>query len=743
MMSSALRWPGAGYVAAAFLSSLATIVILGVWNADLTIPFSYGGDALSIAAEIKGMSEGGWFNHNPSIGLPTGSDLCDFPIADSFHYVILKLLVTVLPNYAAALNVFFLLSFPLTTFTTLLVLRHFKVPFAPALVASLLYPFLHFHFRRSLDHLFLGTYYALPLIMMVALWILHERPPFFDTEHAGLRPRLGLPRRKTLVALAISVAISTFGVYYAFFSAFLIVVAGASGAAFYRSARNLVSAGVLLGALIAGLGVSLAPSIIQRLKHGPNQEVAIRMIADSEYYALRVAPMLLPISEHRIPALGRLRDKYNNAIGDVRETDLCALGLVGSAGFLYLLWRLLSRRKQRGDEDEFEDTIGHLSILNGAAVLLGTVGAFGVLFAILVSRQIRAYNRISVFIAFFSFFAIAMLLARLWKRIATTRRRTAMGAVGLAAVALLGLWDQSSPAFRPQFHVINAEYKRDAAYFRKVEASVPAGTWVAQLPYTGYPEGGHVHRMRDYDHFKAYLHSTSLRWSYGAVAGRTGNRWQFETFSKPTAVMLRLVVLAGFGGLYIDRFGFPDSGSALITELRTILGVAPLDSDDGRRAFFSLSGFADRLRAQMPANEWDHLREASQKPLDVTFSGGCVGVEGNYQNNWRWCGHEGRLTVVNAGQRARTVVMKMVVRTGHAEEADFAVEGALLTASLKVSNRGALFERPIVVPPGRHTFKLNSNARRTEDSPRFARELVFRLENLWVVDVVPSMQGTP
>ena len=41
-------------------------------------------------------------------------------------------------------------------------------------------------------------------------------------------------------------------------------------------------------------------------------------------------------------------------------------------------------------------------MLNAAALLLGTVGGGGVLFSVLGSGWIRCYNRISVFIAFFS-----------------------------------------------------------------------------------------------------------------------------------------------------------------------------------------------------------------------------------------------------------------------------------------------------------------------------------------------------
>src|SRR5437879_7632677 len=136
---------------------------------------------------IKGMVENGWYLHNPAVGAPTGLDMYDFPMAELLHFGILKLLACFTSDVALIHNLYYLLGFPLAMLTSLLVLRYFQVSFLPALVVSLLFAFLPYHFLRLL-HLFLASYYLIPLLVMVILWIYMGRLPFFRCTE-GEEPR--------------------------------------------------------------------------------------------------------------------------------------------------------------------------------------------------------------------------------------------------------------------------------------------------------------------------------------------------------------------------------------------------------------------------------------------------------------------------------------------------------------------------------------------------------------------------
>jgi hypothetical protein len=51
----------------------------------------------------------------------------------------------------------------------------------------------------------------------------------------------------------------------------------------------------------------------------------------------------------------------------------------------------------------------------------------------------------------------------------------------------------------------------------------------------------------------------------------------------------------GFDGIYIDRLGYPDRAAKLESELGEVLKTEPLVSPDGRKSFFNLSLYKERL----------------------------------------------------------------------------------------------------------------------------------------------------
>jgi len=95
--------------------------------------------------------------------------------------------------------------------------------------------------------------------------------------------------------------------------------------------------------------------------------------------------------------------------------------------------------------------------------------------------------------------------------------------------------------------------------------------------------------MDDYSHFRAYLHSKDLRWSYGTIKGRQGDRWQRMVANMPVDDMLKALSQAGFGGIYIDTYGFEDGGTKLISEVKEALKTEPLVSDNRRFCFFEMT----------------------------------------------------------------------------------------------------------------------------------------------------------
>jgi len=124
------------------------------------------------------------------------------------------------------------------------------------------------------------------------------------------------------------------------------------------------------------------------------------------------------------------------------------------------------------------DALGLLTIF---AVLLGTVGGLGSIFNLLVTPWIRGYNRIGIFIAFFSLAALLLLLDRIpLKRLFLW---------GLAAgLVVLGIYDQTSTGMIPRYRSLKREYENDAAFVREIEDGLPAHSRIWQIPEMVYPE---------------------------------------------------------------------------------------------------------------------------------------------------------------------------------------------------------------------------------------------------------------
>src|SRR5215475_9648673 len=177
-----------GYAVALALCLLILVWAMDLRHAHFRIPFTYQGDAMFYHLVIKGMIDHGSNLESGSLGAPDRLDLRDAPTSDNnFYLAIMKLMTLVTSHYPLVLNLFFLLSFPLTVVITLYVLRRFDISWGVSILVSLLYTFLPFHFARGQHHLFLSAYYFIPPVVMVALWICRGELSLFN-ENPNEKP---------------------------------------------------------------------------------------------------------------------------------------------------------------------------------------------------------------------------------------------------------------------------------------------------------------------------------------------------------------------------------------------------------------------------------------------------------------------------------------------------------------------------------------------------------------------------
>jgi phosphoglycerol transferase len=720
----------AEYGGAGGLSLLAALALLRLATADLRVPFDYQGDALFFAMLVKSVIDTGWYLTNPLLGAPGGLELHDFPMADSFHLFLVKIFGVFSSDWALLFNLSFLLGFPLITMSALAVFRHFRVPYGAALVGSLLFAFLPSRLIKGQGHLFLDSFFEVPLALMVLLWVCSEEPPLIRAGGAAGWGALDLRRRRSWVAILICAFTAATGLYYAFFVGCLLVAGGMWASMRRRTFRNLAAALALTGVIVAVLAAHGLPTWVYRLRHGPNLEAAHREPYGAEIHAMKITQLLLPVEGHRVEPLRRLTAVYNAQAPLTNENAFTSLGVVGGIGFLFLLVvQLLGPRGDRPREELFRP----LAALNLMAVLLATVGGFGSLFALLVTPQIRTYSRMNVIIAFLALFSVVLLLERLG------RWRPRLGAAVLPLVLGVGLLDQATVRAVRRYSTVAQAYREDADLVRQIAATVPSGGMIFQLPFIRFPEQGPVHQLGDYEQVRPYLHTSArshpLRWSYPMMRGRAGDAWASVVAERTTAELVTTLSDGGFEGILVHRSGYSDAAAAeTIAALRALLEVEPLVGADGKLLFFSLAAHRRRTEASLSPDERERRREIALHPLGFRWGRGCHGLETNADMRFRWCGARGELRVENGARVHRRVSLKMRVVAAH-PPARVIIEGNLVSASLDVAAGGASLSRIIEIPPGNHLIRFGSDGKPAM-APTDPRTLVWRAEDFVVQEVI-------
>lgn len=600
------------------VTSLGAVWTLRLWRGDLRVPFSYENDGQFYAVLVKQVIHG-WYFTNPRLGAPFGSELLDFPQGgDQLNFVIVKGLGGFSSDWALVMNLFFLLSFPLVALTAYAVMRHHGASRPAATACSALFALLPYHFWQGEFHLFLAAYYAVPLGCHLVL-ATYRGEALFERRRGRRRGVLGWTSRRSVATVVICCVIASAGLYYAAFTLVLLAIAAVVAGVGRRSWAGTLNAAVAAAAIAAVLAINVSPTLVYWARHGRDSQAFLRTPAQSDAGSLRVGDLVLPLTHHRIAALGRLRQNYSGPLAAPEfassEGESATLGLIATAGFALSILVLVAVVLGRGRDARWDPGGRLTAVAAGAAssFVLATVGGRAIAH---VSPDIRQWTRASVFIGFFSLAAVALVLDRVAVRL--RRRRQGGGvlaAVLVSAIGVVAFLDQTSSEFIPPYRELAYHYDSDQAFVGAVERRLPAGSAVFQLPYMPWPEPGFVNRMTSFTPARGYLHSSALRWSYGAMRGRAAD-WQAQLVAYPATVLAPAAVAAGFDGIYIDHLGYKGtSAQRLEASLTRLLGVRPLVSRDGRFSFFDARGYAARLRSTIGPGRWLALREAVLHPV--------------------------------------------------------------------------------------------------------------------------------
>jgi phosphoglycerol transferase len=562
------------------LSLLGAILLAGLFEVDLSIPFDYQGDGISYQILAKAIEDHGWYLHNPTLGAPGGQQWLDYPFGGNDLQLAGELVLTWFTGSIEAANLWFAAMYPVIGIVTFWVFVQMRVSRSSALVVAVLFVLLPFRWIPGAGHLFLTSYLVVPLACLLLLRVYSGESLF---ARAGGRRVRGWGTRRTLATVGVSVLIGSWDTYLAAFAVLLLLAAGVVLVIDQRSVRFAVAPVIAALIIVAVQGANLAPTFIQRFEHGANPALAGRARSEAELYGLKVAGLVAPWSEHRLPPLAAAGRRYHLTTDADKTGAPMTLGLTATAGFLFLIAVALG--SCLGRSPVRDPRLLAATAATVTALLIGTVGGTSALIAAYVSPNIRVYSRLSIYIAFFALLAIAIGLDHLAPRL---RRRGAWAFPAvLAAVLVLGALDQVAPGAETQGAVTRAQWRADAAFVRSAERLLPGDASILNLPYIPYPESAAVFAMQAYDQVRLSLHSSRLKWSAGAMKGSKDD-WLAPEASRPLPELLAKARSLGFDAICVDTFGYPDRGKAVIAALTKELGRPIARSADGRSVLFAL-----------------------------------------------------------------------------------------------------------------------------------------------------------
>ena len=555
--------------------------LMDLGDFNLYIPMQYeGGDDMGVLVNAKQFTEQGWNMTSDRLGAPYTVQYYDFT-ASMMHNVglfIMKIFAVIIGNAAAAMNLTYLSIYFMAGIISYFVMRSMKINCWINALTSSVFALSPYMLYRNIGHIVLTECYFVPLSILICLWI-------YERDDVLVPDRNFFKRKINYVVLFFTFLIANNGIaYYPFFTCFIFLVTAISKLMKTGKIRQGLR-GVIATIMVCFFVIlSLLPGKIYTFVNGANPTALERTsFQESELYGMKIAQLFMPINGHGL--YGKYIEYYNENAFLITENVTSYLGIIGMIGFIILIICIFIKK-----DNEFSKRLGFLSELNIMMVLLGTIGGIGAMFAFFISPLLRGYNRISIFIEYVAILAVALCVDRLVEIVREKKMFKGIliyivyGVFGLACI--FSIWEGCPEFATPSYDTIRKEYTSDKDFVERIENQLDEGAMIYQLPYHEYPEFGPVNDMWDYHLYVGFVHSDTLRWSYGSIKGREEDKWNKNVSEMNYGDMVKYLKEQGFAGIYVDRRAYLDDEFAeLKTGLEGAAGGSFISSDNGNLYF--------------------------------------------------------------------------------------------------------------------------------------------------------------
>lgn len=600
------------------LFALAVILLWAVYygrwpgTASFNAPVNYldGGDVLLVLGVARGFAEfpPPWNLHVERLNAPFGADWNDYPHTEKlifYPWGLLQRLISV----GAASNVFVIIAHLGSGLAFTWCARRLGRSPLVAYVGGLLFAFCPFIVGRALGHVNVSIVWHIPLLLYLTV---------------RLASKSELPSRNVRIgAYAVVVATSFMNPYYPPLAMQLLALG--TLAAFLRGHRAMSRLGVELVVLSAASFVGGQFNVYLRSwRAGPNAMFTGRSLEAIRLWALRLPDLFMPPNHPVLAWQTFARAHYFDAGNPVSENSFAFLGFVCCVLFVGLAAFALVRGLQNRTRE-----VPWQAWVTGYVLMFSISGGLDYLVGALGMTWLRAVNRYSIVIQCGVLFWGCDIADRLTLPLAR------YGALATATtLSLLEMFGLRSPEHAEQLAHVSAKIASDGRFGRTLEKQLPKGAAVFELPVMPFPESPEILRMGDYEHFRPYLFSDNLRFSYGTHKGRPRETWQLYVEQLAPAEMATYLGAHGFDALLLNRRGLPNEGKELESALQTLALKRVAESADHEMVVYKL----DKTGTRLPDEE-------TLVALGAAFP---WGWEHDATSRWAWSDGQGTLKLVAA-----------------------------------------------------------------------------------------------
>ncbi len=524
------------------------------------VPTDYVGDAHEILARIKAASEGDTFPLSPQVierlGAPFGAYWNGYPTPDKPLMLFLGGLARGIGLFAAA-NAGLLLAQLAAALAFYFTARWLRVRWEWAWAGALLFAYTYHTFHRGLAHFSFVFTWTVPLGLL-AVWLVAQSR------------RLEWRSRGAVVVLGSALALGVSNPYNLLFWGQLLVWALAAQWFGARRRANL-QIGLAAGALAVAAFLATNAEVWIFVQEPEGLPLLARNYGGTERYALKPLELFIPPQYHPWDLFAAFGERYKRWSDWRGEDYMPYLGLAGIAGLVWLalstVRRLLQRQRLPGQ-----------ALAAGWLTAYACVGGLTNVLAFFAGFQVfRATNRVAIFLSAIVLVYLVVRLARL-----TAGWRPAWSVAAALGLATLGVMDQVPRRWPDEIHArVRADVASDRQLGRELEAALPRGAMIFQLPVLGFPEVLPPHRLADYEHFRPFLATETLRFSYGAAKFRSRSRWQRDLENLDAGSLVHRLESYGFAALYLNRKGYEDRAERLLSDLAALGYTRRLQSRGG------------------------------------------------------------------------------------------------------------------------------------------------------------------